>query len=165
MKKFVITTTILINLFIFFLTLSLYKITYNFSSLVHINAINNALSLMFLFFGLFFIFKKNIFMHKIFMNLSFLSTAMFLIGYVLYHISTEPTKYQGNYKLMYYILLISHIFASFFLTPLSQLMIFSGWLNKIDFHKKLSKVTYFLWIYCNVTGILVYYLLKPFYHF
>lgn len=165
MKKFVITTTILINIFILFLTLSSYKITYNFSYLVHVNALNNFLSLVFLLIGLFFIFRKKIFLHKIFMNLSFISTAMFLIGYVLYHISTEPTRYQGNNKFVYYSLLISHILSSFLLTPLSQSMILSGWFNNIVLHKKISTTTYCLWIYCNVTGILVYYLLKPFYHF
>lgn len=165
MKKIVVITTVAINILIVFLTLSSYKIVYNFSYLVHVNALNNFLSLLFLLIGLVFIFRKKIFLHKIFMNLSFISTAMFLIGYVLYHISTEPTRYQGDNKLMYYSLLISHILSSFILTPLSQLMVFSGWFKNIVLHKRISKTTYLLWIYCNVTGIFVYYLLKPFYNF
>ncbi|MBX7124837.1 MAG: DUF420 domain-containing protein [Cyclobacteriaceae bacterium] len=92
-------------------------------------------------------------------------SAAFLVMYVLYHMTSDPTPYggEGAIRIVYYFILISHIVLSVAITPL-VLFTFSRALS-MDFarHKALAKFTFPIWLYVAVTGVLVYWMISPYY--
>jgi putative membrane protein len=92
-------------------------------------------------------------------------SAMFLVLYVLYHITTPSTVYGGDgfIKYVYYFILISHIILSVAITPL-VLFTFSRALGgNFVRHKALAKFTFPIWLYVAVSGVVVYLMISPYY--
>ena len=92
-------------------------------------------------------------------------SATFLVMYVLYHMTSEPTPYGGDglMKYVYYTILISHILLSVAITPL-VLFTFSRALSRnFERHRRLAKFTYPIWLYVAVTGVVVYLMISPYY--
>jgi putative membrane protein len=92
-------------------------------------------------------------------------SAAFLVMYVLYHMTSEPTPYggDGTLKYVYYFILISHILLSVAITPL-VLFTFSRALSRnFERHRRLAKFTYPIWLYVAVTGVVVYLMISPYY--
>ncbi len=163
MTRLVILGTIIVNLIIFSLFFLPFKISYDFSSLVHLNVFFNFTTIVFILLGLYFIFKKNKIYHQFFMFLASCSTLFFLLGYVLYHLSSYPVKYTGSYRSFYLVLLLTHILGAFILTPLAQTVLLSAFLKRFQVHKKVARITYPLWLYVSFTGIITYFFLRPYY--
>ncbi|HZY78808.1 MAG TPA: DUF420 domain-containing protein [Cyclobacteriaceae bacterium] len=92
-------------------------------------------------------------------------SASFLVMYVAYHMTSEPTAYggEGALKYVYYVILISHILLSVAITPL-VLFTFSRALSRnFERHRRLAKFTYPIWLYVAVTGVIVYLMISPYY--
>jgi putative membrane protein len=92
-------------------------------------------------------------------------SASFLVMYVVYHMTSEPTPYggEGAFKYVYYVILISHILLSVAITPL-VLFTFSRALSRnFERHRRLAKFTYPIWLYVAVTGVVVYLMISPYY--
>ncbi len=89
----------------------------------------------------------------------------FLLMYVTYHITSENTPYggAGAMKYLYFFILISHILLSVCIIPLVLFTYVKAWSGKFEQHKKLAKITFPLWLYVAVTGVVVYWMISPYY--
>jgi putative membrane protein len=85
--------------------------------------------------------------------------------YVAYHLTAEPTKFggQGIVKYVYYFLLITHIALSVSIIPLVLFTYVKALAGQFDNHKKLAKITFPLWLYVAVTGVVVFLMISPYY--
>lgn len=109
--------------------------------------------------------QKKIMRHRSFMVTALILSALFLILYVIYHSSSESVKFGGDgiIRAAYYFFLISHILLSITVIPF-VLITFSRALNS-DFekHKKIARWTWPLWFYVAVSGVIVYFMISPYY--
>ncbi len=132
-----------------------------------INAIINSTTAFLLLLGLFFIKSGDIAKHKIVMSLGFTLGGLFLVSYVLYHISHASTPFGGTgaIRYFYYFNLITHILASLVVLPFVLRGYYFG-LNRMDVeHKKVTKIAFPLWLYVSITGVIAYLLILPYYTF
>ena len=133
--------------------------------LPHVIAVINSLTAISLLVGLYFIKSKRIFAHKKAMLFAFVLGSLFLIAYILYHISNPSTKYGGEawLKYIYYFFLISHIVLSIVVVRLVLLSLHYALSNQIEKHKKIVKWSFPIWLYVSVSGVIVYFLISPYY--
>lgn len=89
----------------------------------------------------------------------------FLIMYVLYHMTSDPTPYggEGALRYIYYFVLITHIALSVAVVPLILLTFSRAIAGNFERHRRLAKFTFPIWLYVAVTGVLVYVMISPFY--
>lgn len=129
-----------------------------------IGAINTMTSIL-LIYGLFLIKQKQIERHKKVMSLAFLLGGVFLICYVLYHLTNPSTSYggEGFIRYVYYFILISHILLSLVVLPLVLRAYFFAWVEEYELHRKLTKYAFPIWLYVSVTGVIAYLMIKPYY--
>ncbi|MFS0491737.1 DUF420 domain-containing protein [Leadbetterella byssophila] len=132
-----------------------------------VNAIINSLTAFFLLLGLYFIKQKNISAHKMSMSAGFGLGGLFLIFYVLYHISNEETKFggEGLIRYFYFFILITHVLASFVVLPLVLRAYYYGWIREDEKHRKVVKYAYPIWLYVSITGVIAYLMIRPYYPF
>ena len=134
------------------------------SNLSAVNAALNSLSTVFLLLGFREIKARNFAKHMRFMISAFVTSALFLVSYIVYHhfVGDTPFTGQGFIRPVYFFILITHIVLSIFVVPLvlsSFLFAFSG---KFSTHRKVSKWTFPIWLYVSVTGVMVFFMLKFF---
>ena len=134
------------------------------SNLSAVNAALNSLSTVFLLLGFREIRARNFAKHMRFMISAFITSALFLVSYIVYHhfVGDTPFTGQGFIRPMYFFVLVTHIVLSIFVVPLvlsSFLFAFSG---KFSTHRKVSKWTFPIWLYVSVTGVMVFFMLKTF---
>src|SRR5690606_6321248 len=93
-------------------------------------------------------------------------SAAFLVMYVLYHITPESTAYGGSGFMQgfYYTILVSHISLSVAVVPLVLFTFVRALNQRFDKHKKLAKITYPIWLYVAVSGVIVFVLISPYYN-
>lgn len=132
--------------------------------LPHFNAIINSLTSVFLILSFYMIkYKKDIKSHQILNTLSFTLGAIFLISYIIYHSSVESTSYQGDSRIVYFFFLISHIILSIVVVPFVLFAFYYSLTNQIGKHKKVVKYAFPIWLYVSVSGVIVYFMISPFY--
>ncbi|WP_411030094.1 DUF420 domain-containing protein [Spongiimicrobium sp. 3-5] len=92
-------------------------------------------------------------------------SVLFLIMYIAYHMTSESTAYggEGAIKYVYYFILISHILLSIIVIPLVLRTYARAYLGKYESHKKLAKITFPIWLYVAITGVVVYMMISPYY--
>jgi putative membrane protein len=85
--------------------------------------------------------------------------------YVAYHMTSDSTKFggEGAIKYLYYFILITHILLSIIIIPLVLTTYVKAWSEKFDKHKKLAKITFPIWLYVAITGVIVYVMIAPYY--
>lgn len=132
----------------------------------HIIGILNTSTALSLLIGYSAIKKKNIEGHRKAMKLAFYQGAIFLILYIVYHISNPETPYggQGFLRPIYYFFLMSHILLSIVVVNLVLKAIYFALSGDISAHKKIVKWTYPIWLYVSVTGVIVYLMIAPYYN-
>ncbi|MCH2043808.1 MAG: DUF420 domain-containing protein [Saprospiraceae bacterium] len=128
-----------------------------------VNAILNGASAVVLIFALIFVKMGRIDLHSKSIYLAMLLSTLFLVGYIIYHLSTDPTSYGGDSKTMYYTLLISHVILAGIQAPFVLFAFLYGYLGKIDKHKRLVKISYPMWLYISITGVICYVMIAPYY--
>lgn len=128
-----------------------------------IYASTNALTAVVLIFAVWFIKKGNRVTHERLISLAMILSILFLILYVLYHMTSDSTSYKGDYKIFYFIILISHIVLSIAVIPFVLITYVRGKLGKFEAHKKIAKYTFPLWLYVAITGVIVYIMIAPYY--
>jgi putative membrane protein len=129
------------------------------------HAILNSLTTVALLLGLLFIQQKNITAHRASMISAFGLSSVFLVSYVFYHSMSTPTTFggEGILKTIYYIILISHIVLAAVILPFILFTFYRALNDEIEKHKKIAKITFPVWLYVAVTGVLVYILISPYY--
>jgi putative membrane protein len=138
---------------------------FDFSFLPPIYATINGLTAIVLVSAVIAIKNKKIELHKKLMTTSIVLSSLFLLMYVTYHITSESTKYggEGALKYLYFFILITHILLSVAVIPLVLFTYVKALSEKFDKHKKLAKITFPIWLYVAVTGVIVYIMISPYY--
>ena len=92
-------------------------------------------------------------------------SALFLIMYILYHMTSESTAFggEGPIKYVYYFILITHILLSVVVIPFVLFTFVRALSGNFDRHRALAKFTFPLWLYVAVTGVIVYLMISPYY--
>ena len=89
-----------------------------------------------------------------------IESTLFLISYVIYHwFKIGPKLYIGEWVMIYYSILFSHIILAMIILPLALFTLYRGWNMHIENHKKIARITLPLWLYVSITGILIYVIL------
>lgn len=134
--------------------------------LPHVIGLLNTTTSLTLIAGFVFIKNKNISIHRRMMSLSFIQGSLFLVLYILYHISNASTSYGGDGILrpIYYVLLVSHISLSIGVVWFVLRAVYYALSGQIAEHKKIVKWTFPLWLYVSVTGVIVYLMISPYYN-
>jgi len=109
--------------------------------------------------------NKKINLHKNLMKFAIVLSICFLLMYVAYHMTSDSTKYGGDgpIKYVYYFILFTHIVLSVTVIPFVLITYVRAITNNIEKHKKIAKITFPLWLYVAVTGVVVYILISPYY--
>jgi putative membrane protein len=102
-------------------------------------------------------------LHKQLMTTAIALSVAFLVMYVAYHMTTDSTKFggEGIIRPIYFFILISHILLSIAVIPLVLITYVRALAEKFDKHKKIAKITFPIWLYVAVTGVVVYLMIAP----
>lgn len=103
--------------------------------------------------------------HELLMKFAIACSVAFLVMYVGYHMTADSTKYggEGILKYVYFFILISHIVLSIAVIPLVLITYVRALAEKFDAHRKIAKITFPIWLYVAVTGVIVYLMISPYY--
>ena len=107
----------------------------------------------------------NVRMHRATMVVAMILSVLFLLSYVAYHMTNDPTKYGGvgTMRTVYFLLLITHIVSAAVSLPFILFTFIAGWTNRFAAHRKLARWVFPLWLYVAITGPVCYWMLKPYY--
>ncbi|WP_117881936.1 DUF420 domain-containing protein [Aureibaculum luteum] len=107
--------------------------------------------------------KRNL--HEGLMKTAILCSVIFLVLYVLYHMTSDSTKYggEGAIKYVYLFILLTHILLSIIVIPFVLITYVRAITNNFEKHKKIAKFTFPLWLYVAVSGVVVYLMISPYY--
>ncbi|MBT8187482.1 MAG: DUF420 domain-containing protein [Croceitalea sp.] len=104
-------------------------------------------------------------LHQRLMTTCILLSVAFLVMYVAYHMTSEPTEFggQGWVKILYFFILITHIILSIAIIPLVLITYSKTYLQDFESHRLWAKYTFPIWLYVAVTGVVVYLMISPYY--
>ncbi len=152
---------------------------FNTSSLPLFHAILNSTTAMLLLASLYFIKHQRIRAHRAANLTAVMLSAIFLISYVIYHSSNPSVRFgdtnhdgllsadeklqAGNMRYVYYVVLSSHIVLSGVIIPFVLITLQRAFQEKFIQHKKIARITWPLWFYVAVSGVLVYWMISPYY--
>ncbi len=127
-------------------------------------AINSTVSCL-LVAGLIAVKKKNYQLHKNIMFSAMILSVCFLISYILHHLLTGDTRFggEGSIRVVYFIILISHIFLAAIILPFILFTTYRALIAEWPRHKKIARITWPIWLYVSVSGVLVYLMISPYY--
>lgn len=139
----------------------------------------NGLTALLLIMGVMAIKNGNQKVHERFMTMAIACSVIFLVMYVAYHMTTDSTVYgdidgnkildatektnAGSMRNVYLFILLTHIALSVAIIPLVLITYVRALAARFDRHKKIAKITFPLWLYVAVTGVLVYLMISPYY--
>ena len=126
-----------------------------------LNAILNALSAVLLVLGFSAIRRREIETHRRFMLMAFGASVLFLISYVVYHLRVGSVKFQGTgaIRYVYFTILISHTILAAIVPFLASVTLFRALKERIPQHRAIARWTLPIWLYVNVTGVIIYLML------
>ncbi len=103
--------------------------------------------------------------HERLMTTAICLSVAFLVMYVAYHMTADSTKFggEGAIRYVYFFLLISHILLSIIIIPLVLITYVRALSQSFDRHRKIAKITFPIWLYVAVTGVIVYLMIAPYY--
>ena len=106
-------------------------------------------------------------LHENLMKFAIALSVLFLGMYVAYHMTSDSTKFggEGTIKYIYYFILITHIFLSVIVIPLVLIPFVRALSKRFDQHKKIARITFPIWLYVAITGVVVYLMISPYYNF
>lgn len=139
----------------------------------------NGLTALLLVMGVMAIRNKNQKVHERFMTTAIACSVIFLVMYVAYHMTSESAVYgdidgnrlldatekanAGPMRSVYLFILLSHIVLSIAIIPLVLITYVRALAARFDKHRRIAKITFPLWLYVAVTGVLVYLMISPYY--
>ena len=136
------------------------------SHLPALNALLNSITSILLVVGLIFIKRNRIDWHKRAMFSATFTSALFLVSYITYHHFHGDTKFVavGTIRPIYFGILISHILLSAIQVPLILSTLYLALTRKFVKHKKIARITFPIWLYVSVTGVVIFIMLSQFNH-
>lgn len=155
----------LIVTLLFFIPAPKVELGFNIHFFPAFHAFLNGSTAVLLLIGLYFIKNKNVSAHKASMLGAFVLSTIFLLSYVFYHAISEPTTYggQGTIKYIYYFVLLTHIVLAAGVLPFILFTFLRAFNKQFDKHKRLARWTWPVWFYVAVTGVVVYFMISPYY--
>lgn len=104
-------------------------------------------------------------LHENLMKTAIACSVAFLGMYVAYHMTADSTKFggEGTIKYIYYFILLTHIVLSVIIIPFVLITYVRALAERFDKHRKLARITYPMWLYVAVTGVIVYLMISPYY--
>ena len=134
-------------------------------NLSHVIGGINTLTTVALIAGLIFIKLKKVHQHRIAMTIAFALGGLFLVSYIIYHLTNPANVFNGTgaARTVYLILLISHIGLSLIVLPLVLRAMYYAVTKQFEKHKRVVKFAYPIWLYVSTTGVIVYLMLYHFY--
>jgi len=129
------------------------------------NAVTNSLVAVLLLGGLFSVKSKNYLLHKRMMMTAMLLSVLFLVSYIAHHLFAGETAFggEGTIRTVYYLILFTHIPLAGLILPFILFSAYRALIGEWSAHKKLVRYTWPIWFYVAVTGVIVYYLISPYY--
>lgn len=130
-----------------------------------INAAINSAVLILLIAGLVAVKNKKFILHKRIMLFALALSCIFLASYICHHLFAGETKFggTGSVKIFYYIILGTHIPLAGIILPFILFTAYSAMTGDWAQHKKLARITWPVWLYVAVTGVIVYWMISPYY--
>ena len=109
--------------------------------------------------------KGNRQLHERLMKTAIALSVAFLAMYVAYHMTSNETRFggEGIIRYVYYFILITHIVLSIAIIPLVLITYVRALAERFDRHRKIARITFPLWLYVAVTGVVVYIMISPYY--
>jgi len=181
-KLFIYTVSFVVFAAVVFL--SKYKLDADLGFDVHVfaaaNAIINSLVAVFLLAGLVTAKQKKYELHRTIMLTAIMLSVLFLVSYIAHHLLAGDTKFGdlnhdgivsidekalvGNIRMLYYFILITHIPLAAIILPFILFTAYRALTGEYDKHKKLVRITWPVWFYVAVTGVVVYLMISPYYN-
>jgi len=163
-RKLIIAISILIPLIV----ASLFRVKidgYDFSFLPPIYAAINGLTAILLIAAVIAIKNGKRKFHESLMKTCIILSATFLVLYVLYHMTSDSTSYGGSglCRGVSFFILITHILLSVVIIPLVLFTFVRALSGDFERHKALARITFPIWLYVAVTGVVVYLMISPYY--
>jgi uncharacterized membrane protein YozB (DUF420 family) len=126
-----------------------------------LNATLNGIAGLFLLAGFYFIRTKQIERHRRAMLAAFAMSTLFLISYLIYHanVGSRPFTALGPIRVVYFTILITHIVLAAAIVPMALVTLRRGWIRDDARHRRIAKVTWPIWMYVSVTGVIIYLML------
>jgi putative membrane protein len=130
-----------------------------------VNAIINSAVSFLLLVGLLAVKRSRYALHKKVMLTAMVLSFLFLVSYICHHLLSDSTSYggEGAIKIVYYIILISHILLAAIILPFILFTSYRALVAEWPGHKKLARITWPIWFYVSVTGVIVYLMISPYY--
>lgn len=115
--------------------------------------------------SIFFVRRGSIKVHSFLMKSAIVLSSLFLVMYMAYHMTSDPTPFggEGLIKYVYFFILITHIVLSIVIIPLVLITFIRGEEGLIFKHKKIARIATPLWMYVAVTGVVIYLMISPYY--
>lgn len=131
------------------------------------NALINSIVSILLVLGIRAIKAGNKGLHQKFMLSAFLMSGLFLVTYVTYHVCMSHTKHEGTgfVHILYLLILFTHIVLAAAVLPMVLYTVYYSTTEQFVKHKKIAKITFPIWLYVSITGVIVYFMIAPYYPF
>jgi len=128
-------------------------------------AINSTVSVLLLL-GLIAVKNKKYLLHKKIMITAIILSCLFLVSYICHHLFTGETKFGGvgTIRYVYYFILGTHIILAAIILPFILFTAYRSMIGEFARHKKLARITWPIWFYVAVTGVVVYFMISPYYN-
>lgn len=109
--------------------------------------------------------QKKLTLHKRLIQTCISFSVAFLVLYIAYHITSDSTPYggEGIVRNIYYFVLISHILLSILVIPVVLITYVRGLTMQVERHRKIARIAFPLWLYVAVSGVVVYWMIAPYY--
>ena len=180
-KALILTVSVIVFVAVAFLTQVKLDVDLPFD--VHIfataNAVINSMVAFLLIGGLAFAKQKNFLAHRKLMLAAIILSVFFLLSYIAHHLLAGETKFgdldhngllseeeksmAGSMRIVYYIILFTHIPLAGIILPFILFTAYRALIGEYDRHKKLARITWPIWFYVAVTGVIVYLMINPYY--
>ena len=130
-----------------------------------INAAINSVVTVLLLAGLIAVKNKKYILHKRIMFSAIYLSCLFLISYICHHLFSVETKFggQGTIRYIYFFILGTHILLAAIILPFILFTAYRSLIGEYAKHKKIARITWPIWLYVAITGVLVYFLISPYY--
>lgn len=139
---------------------------YDFGFLPKVYASINGLTALFLLTAVWAVKNKKIKLHENLIKVCMVLSLLFLVMYILYHATSGDTKFGGDLiirNFIYFPILITHIILSIGVVPLVLYSYLYGSTGKVEEHKKMVKKAFPIWLYVAISGVVVYFMISPYY--
>ena len=129
------------------------------------NAIINSIVSLLLIAALIAVKARNYLLHKRIMITAIILSCLFLISYICHHLFAGETKYggTGSLRYIYFFILGTHVILAAIILPFVLFTAYRGLTGEYARHRKIARITWPIWLYVSITGVLVYLLISPYY--